>query len=61
MSHKRTLTPLGDFAFESIADDGSTIFRCPGGSAIELSIPAELVRYYRRLVPQQKKPKRERS
>ncbi|HET6612303.1 MAG TPA: hypothetical protein VFG83_09950 [Kofleriaceae bacterium] len=49
---------VGELRFESVSDDGSAILRCPGGSTFELSIPAEMVRYYRRLVPAAHGPER---
>jgi hypothetical protein len=42
---------LDDLFVESVSDDGELVLRLPGGSALRLLIPRELIRYYRRLIP----------
>lgn len=41
---------LADLRVESVSDDGNLRLRLPGGSVVRLSIEAELVPFYRRLV-----------
>jgi hypothetical protein len=41
---------MEDMCIESVSDSGEVVVRFPAGWSMQLEIPPDLVRYYRRLI-----------
>lgn len=42
---------IDDLTIELVDDDGTVVVRMPSGHRFHLAVPASMVPYYRRLVP----------